>query len=49
MDICVTLERAGYRIKYRKIKRRKVPVKHRVNREEAMEFMKKKFGIEVIE
>ncbi|RLF52373.1 MAG: 50S ribosomal protein L5 [Thermoplasmata archaeon] len=49
MDICVTLERAGYRIKYRKIKRKKIPVKHRVAREEAMEFMKKKFGIEVIE
>lgn len=48
MDICVTLERIGYRIKHRKIRRRKIPAKHRVTREEAMEFMKKKFGVEVI-
>jgi len=49
MDVCVTLERPGYRIKHRKIKRRKIPVKHRITREEAMEFMKKKFNVEVIE
>ncbi len=48
MDICVTLERIGYRIKHRKIRRRKIPAKHRIKREEAMEFVKKRFNVEVI-
>ena len=48
MDVCVTVERAGYRIKHRKIRRRKIPARHRVKREEAMEFIKKKFNVEVI-
>ena len=48
MDICVTLERIGYRIKHRKIRRRKISAKHGVKREEAMEFVKKRFNVEVI-
>jgi len=49
MDICVTLEKPGYRIKRRKIEKRKVPHKHRVSRQEAIEFMKKEFNVEVVE
>ena len=49
MDICVTLEKPGYRIKRRKIEKRKVPHRHRVSRQEAMEFMKKEFNVEVVE
>ncbi len=49
MDVCVTLERKGYRIKRRKIAKTKVPKKHRITREEAMEFVKKEFNVEVIE
>ncbi|HDI23878.1 MAG TPA: 50S ribosomal protein L5 [Thermoplasmatales archaeon] len=48
MDVCVTIERIGYRIKHRKIRKRKIPARHRVKREEAMEFVKKKFNVEVI-
>jgi len=48
MDICVTLERPGYRIKHRKIARRKIPKRHRITRKEAMEFISKKFNVEVV-
>lgn len=49
MDVCVTLEKPGYRVKYRKIRSRKIPARHRVNLDEAVEFMKEKFNVEVIE
>ncbi|MCD6512061.1 MAG: 50S ribosomal protein L5 [Thermoplasmata archaeon] len=49
MDICVTMEKPGYRIKKRRIEKRKLPAKHRVKKEETMEFMKKEFNVEVIE
>ncbi|HHO57213.1 MAG TPA: 50S ribosomal protein L5 [Thermoplasmatales archaeon] len=49
MDICVTLERNGYRIKRRKLRKTKIPHRHRITREEAMEFMKSKFNVEVVE
>ena len=49
MDICVTLEKPGYRIKRRKIEKTKVPHRHRVKREEAIEFVKKEFNVEVVE
>ena len=49
MDICVTLEKAGYRIKRRKIEKTKVPHRHRVSRQEAIEFVKKEFNVEVVE
>ena len=35
MDVCVTLERPGFRIKKRGMKRKKVGMKHRINKEEA--------------
>lgn len=46
-DVCVTLERPGFRIKRRKIQKRKIPKEHRITRQEAIEWVKKKFGIEV--
>jgi large subunit ribosomal protein L5 len=49
MDINVTLERNGYRIKKRKLRRKKIPLNHRINAQEAMEFIKKEFKVEVIE
>jgi len=47
LEVCITLERPGYRIKKRKIMKRKVPPKHKINREEVIEFMKKKFNVKV--
>lgn len=47
LEVCISLGRPGFRIKRRRIKRTKVPKKHRVTKEEAIEFMKKEFGINV--
>ncbi len=47
LEVAVTIERPGFRIKKRRMKRRKVPKKHRVSKEEAINFVKEKFGVEV--
>jgi len=47
MDITVTMERPGYRIKRRKLKKRKIPSRNLVSKEESTEFIKKKFGINI--
>lgn len=49
MDVCITMQRPGYRIKKRRIARRHIPHKHRVTRDETIEFFKDKFNVEVIE
>ena len=49
MDISVVLRRRGSRITRRAILRRKIPKGHRMDRNEALQFMKEKFGIEVVE
>jgi len=46
-DICVTLQRAGFRIKRRRQMARKIPARHRISKEEAMAYMKTQFNIEV--
>jgi large subunit ribosomal protein L5 len=48
MDVCVTLCRPGYRIKRRRRERRRVPSKHRVTREDAINFVTQKFGVQVV-
>ena len=45
----VTLHRAGFRIKNRKVKKMSIPAKHRIARVDAIEFMKDKFNITVAE
>jgi len=49
LDISVTLERPGFRIKKRKIQKRKIPKKHKINKKEAMEWVKNNFGVEIVE
>ena len=48
MDICITMAKPGYRVKHRRINRRKIPHRHRVKREETMEYVSEKFNVEVI-
>ncbi len=48
MDVCVTLERPGYRVKRRKRRRSKVGKDHRIRKDEAIEFVKETFGVEVV-
>ncbi|MCD6408930.1 MAG: 50S ribosomal protein L5 [Candidatus Verstraetearchaeota archaeon] len=47
MDVCVTLERPGYRVMRRRRRRSKVGFSHRVTCEEAIEFISKTFGVKV--
>lgn len=47
LEVCVTLKRAGYRIKRRRLLRRKIPKKHKISKEDAIGFMKKEFNVSV--
>lgn len=47
LEVAVTLQRPGFRIKRRSIKRKRIPAGHRITREEAMEFVKKQFNVKI--
>ena len=49
MDVNVVLRRSGNRITQRSLLRRRIPKHHRVDREEAIQFMKDKFEVQVIQ
>ncbi len=48
MNVSVFITRPGYRVMYRRRAPSKVGHKHRVKREEAIEFMRSNFGVEVV-
>jgi len=45
MNVNITFEKPGYRIKRRKVQRKHIPQKHQVTTSETMEYMKEKFQI----
>ena len=47
LEVCITLERAGFRIKRRSMEKRKIPLRHKISRKEAIEFMQKNFNIAI--
>src|SRR3989344_5057453 len=47
LEVAVTLERRGFRIKHRKIKAKEVGKAHRLNKEESIAFMQKKLGVTI--
>jgi large subunit ribosomal protein L5 len=47
LQVCLTLEKPGYRIKRRKIQQKNIPKKHMISREEAITFMQKAFNVRV--
>ncbi|NJE07207.1 50S ribosomal protein L5 [Thermococcus sp. M39] len=49
MDVCVTLERPGFRIARRRRKRTKIPTRHKLTKEEGIVFMQEEFGVEIVE
>jgi large subunit ribosomal protein L5 len=49
MDVTVTLERPGYRVKRRSIHRSDVGRSHLIDRSEAIEFVKQRFGAEIVQ
>jgi large subunit ribosomal protein L5 len=48
LDVCVTLQRPGYRVKRKKIAKPVGP-SHRLTKEDAMNFMRDKFGVAIEE
>ncbi len=47
LEVAVTLERPGYRIKKRKVKTATIGKSHKISREEAMAFAQEKLGVEL--
>jgi large subunit ribosomal protein L5 len=47
MDVCFTLVRPGFRVKRRKIRKKKVGKKHRITKEEAGEWLKREYDAEI--
>lgn len=47
LEVAVTLERPGFRVKRRKYQRKKLPAKKRITKQEAMDFVKSKFNVEI--
>jgi len=47
LQVCVSFERPGYRIKRRRLEPKKIPKKHQVQKEEAIKFMQSNFGVNV--
>jgi len=47
LEVCITLERPGYRIKRRRLRQKKIPRSHMLTREESMEYLKKNFNVTV--
>lgn len=48
MDVCVTLERAGFRISRRSLKRKPIPNRHRLTPKVAQSFISEKFNVKII-
>ena len=49
MDVSVALKRAGYSIARRRIAQRKLPSRQRLIKDDTIEFVTKKFGVEILE
>lgn len=47
-NVCVTLERPGYRIKRRRIQYRRIPASHRITKEDASNWLKEKFDVTLL-
>jgi large subunit ribosomal protein L5 len=48
MDVCVNLERPGYRVSRRKLRQAKIGKSHKINKEEALDFAKRELGVKVV-
>lgn len=44
-QVCITLKRPGFRVRIRKIQKRRIKKNHRISKQDAIEFMKKEFNI----
>jgi len=48
-EVCVTLERPGYRVKKRRIKQNKLHKRHLITKDDSINFMKQNFNIKIAE
>jgi len=48
LDVCVKLKRPGYRIKIRRRQPKNIPSSHNIKKEETIDFMSNKFGVQVV-
>ncbi len=48
LDVFVNLERPGYRVKRRKYRKSKIGKNHLITKEEAIEFIKNKFNVQIL-
>jgi hypothetical protein len=49
MDMCVSLKRPGYRRQERKLQKKKLPQKQRINRADVFAFLEDEYGLELVE
>ncbi len=49
MDVSVALQRPGYRVARRRLRRRTIPSSHRVTRAESIAFIRTTYNVEVVE
>jgi large subunit ribosomal protein L5 len=47
LEVAVTLEKPGFRIKKRSLKTKKIPKKHKITQEEAIKFVSEKFNVKI--
>ncbi len=47
LEVCISLEKPGFRIKRRKIRVKPIPPRHQITREQAVEFMQKEFSVSI--
>ena len=46
LEVCITLERPGFRVKRRRIRKRSIK-SHKIGKEDSIDFMAKNFGIKI--
>ena len=47
MDVIVQMIRPGYRLRYRKIGKQKIPKKHKLTREESIAYVREHFNVQI--
>lgn len=48
LQVCITLEKPGFRIKHRKVKCKKIKKNHLVSKEDAASFLETEFNIKIV-
>ena len=49
LQVCITLQRPGFSVRKRRVRPAKMPKDHRIKKEEAVDFMKQQFHVQIAE